>query len=307
MHDIAAAPRVPARPSRDETMHVVPRLWEWDHWGPEEQPGDGSRIAARNEKITVDVGKLQRPSEKAMREKLKEAQVPKEMRRERPTEISPAVPRRSARIAELMSKKNAGIEKINALRHVEVRTLEQELVLACIETYEEVTERQVSPRQLSQRTVLNRDTGELMEMRQLLRNPKYSEHWGKSYTKELGRLAQRGQIQSYSSNTRISHSTVEDTSHMAKQSSVTGPKRMTPMGGNRIVYPGNVSTPTVEMMTVKMHLNSVISLKGARYCTIDIKDFYLNTPMERPELMRMKITDLPPEFVALYKLNDIAD
>jgi len=79
------------------------------------------------------------------------------------------------------------------------------------------------------------------------------------------------------------------------------------MGGNRIVYPGNVSTPTVEMMTVKMHLNSVISLKGARYCTIDIKDFYLNTPMERPELMRMKITDLPPEFVALYKLNDIAD
>jgi hypothetical protein len=56
-----------------------------------------------------------------------------------------------------------------------------------------------------------------------------------------------------------------------------------------------------------MHLNSVISTKGARYCTIDIKDFYLNTPMERPEFMRMKITDLPPEFVELYKLNDIAD
>jgi hypothetical protein len=73
------------------------------------------------------------------------------------------------------------------------------------------------------------------------------------------------------------------------------------------MYPGDVSTPTVEMMTVKMHLNSVISTKGARYCTIDIKDFYLNTPMERPEFMRMKITELPPEFVALYKLNDIAD
>jgi hypothetical protein len=29
-----------------------------------------------------------------------------------------------------------------------------------------------------------------MEMRQLLRNPKYSNLWGKSYTKELGRLAQ---------------------------------------------------------------------------------------------------------------------
>jgi hypothetical protein len=38
--------------------------------------------------------------------------------------------------------------------------------------------------------VLNKDTGELMEKRQLLRNPKYSNLWGKSYTKELGCLAQ---------------------------------------------------------------------------------------------------------------------
>jgi hypothetical protein len=27
--------------------------------------------------------------------------------------------------------------------------------------------------------------------------------------------------------------------------------------------------------------------KGAHYCTIDLKDFYLNTPMERPEYMRL--------------------
>ena len=79
------------------------------------------------------------------------------------------------------------------------------------------------------------------------------------------------------------------------------------VGGNRIVYPGDVSTPTVEMMTVKMHLNSVISTKGARYCTFDIKDFYLMTPMERPEFMRMKLSDLPPEFVTLYDLTSIAE
>jgi hypothetical protein len=52
------------------------------------------------------------------------------------------------------------------------------------------------------------------------------------------------------------------------------------VGGNWIVYHGNISMPMVEMMTVKMHLNSVISTKGARYCTFDIKDFYLNMPME---------------------------
>jgi hypothetical protein len=38
--------------------------------------------------------------------------------------------------------------------------------------------------------VLNKDTGELMEMQQLLHNPKYSDLLGKSYTKELGCLAQ---------------------------------------------------------------------------------------------------------------------
>ncbi len=38
--------------------------------------------------------------------------------------------------------------------------------------------------------VLNNNTGELMEMRHILRNPKYTKLWGKLYTKELGGLAQ---------------------------------------------------------------------------------------------------------------------
>ena len=71
--------------------------------------------------------------------------------------------------------------------------------------------------------------------------------------------------------------------------------------------PFDVSTPTVEMMTVKMHLNSIISTKGAQYCTIDLKDFYLNTPMERPEYMRMKLKDLPQEFVNMYNLTKMVE
>ncbi len=58
------------------------------------------------------------------------------------------------------------------------------------------------------------------------------------------------------------------------------------------------------MVTVKLHLNSVISTKCARYCTIDLKDFYLMTPMTRPEYMRMKIKDLPEEFVTMYNLTN---
>ncbi len=38
--------------------------------------------------------------------------------------------------------------------------------------------------------VLNNDTSKLMEIHHLLRNPKYTNLWGKLYTKELGQLAQ---------------------------------------------------------------------------------------------------------------------
>jgi hypothetical protein len=60
------------------------------------------------------------------------------------------------------------------------------------------------------------------------------------------------------------------------------------------------------MITVKLHLNSVISTKNAHYCTIDLKDFYLNTPMDQLEYMRIKISNLPPYFVKAYNLINLA-
>ena len=78
------------------------------------------------------------------------------------------------------------------------------------------------------------------------------------------------------------------------------------IGGDRLNVPKDSGTPTVDMVTVKLHLNSVISTKGACYCTIDLKDFYLMTPMTRPEYMRMKIKDLPEEFVTMYNLTNKA-
>jgi hypothetical protein len=40
--------------------------------------------------------------------------------------------------------------------------------------------------------------------------------------------------------------------------------------------------------------------------TVNIKDFYLTTPMERPEFMRLKLSDIPGNIIDLYKLRDIA-
>jgi hypothetical protein len=78
------------------------------------------------------------------------------------------------------------------------------------------------------------------------------------------------------------------------------------MSGNLLHYPGNCGIPTIAMNTVKLHLNSVISTKNACYCTINLKDFYLNTPMNQPEYMRMKISNLPLDFIKAYNLNNLA-
>ena len=41
--------------------------------------------------------------------------------------------------------------------------------------------------------------------------------------------------------------------------------------------------------------------------TIDIKNFYLNTPMERFEYMRLKLSDVPEDFVEQYNLEPKAE
>ena len=38
--------------------------------------------------------------------------------------------------------------------------------------------------------------------------------------------------------------------------------------------------------------------------TLDVKNFYLNTPMERYKYVKIKIEDIPNEIIAEYKLHD---
>jgi hypothetical protein len=75
------------------------------------------------------------------------------------------------------------------------------------------------------------------------------------------------------------------------------------IGGNRICYPGNVGTNMASLELVKLLLNSILSRKGARFSTIDIKNFYLDTPMPDPEYVRIKISDIPDKFFTEYNLG----
>ncbi len=74
------------------------------------------------------------------------------------------------------------------------------------------------------------------------------------------------------------------------------------VGGNLIFYPGDAGTNTASLELIKLMLNSVILRKGARFSTIDIINFYLDTPMVDPEYVRIKITDIPNEFIFEYNL-----
>ncbi len=77
------------------------------------------------------------------------------------------------------------------------------------------------------------------------------------------------------------------------------------IGGNRICYPGNVSTNTASLELLKLLLNSVLSQKGARFSSIKLKNFYLDTPMPKPEYVCIKISDIPNEFIDKYKLTGL--
>ena len=69
------------------------------------------------------------------------------------------------------------------------------------------------------------------------------------------------------------------------------------MGGNWIEYPGDVSTPISEMPTNKMLINSTLSTLGAKYMCADIKNFYLEKPMERFEYIRLKLDIILEEII----------
>jgi hypothetical protein len=51
-------------------------------------------------------------------------------------------------------------------------------------------------------------------------------------------------------------------------------------------------------------INSVLSRKGAKFCTFDISNsnFYLCTPLDRPEYIKIKLSDIPQEFIDEYNL-----
>jgi hypothetical protein len=166
--------------------------------------------------------------------------------------------------------------------------------------------------------VMDEETGDMLEYRQLIKRPKYRDMWSKAFGKEIGRLAQGLDGVVEGTNTlyfipknKIPSDRLKDVTYARICVNIRPDKadpyrcRIT-LGGNLVNYPGNVGTRTADMLTVKLLFNSVISTPGAKFMSLDISNFYLMTPLDRYEYVRMNLSDFPDEVIDQYKLRDIA-
>lgn len=78
------------------------------------------------------------------------------------------------------------------------------------------------------------------------------------------------------------------------------------IGGDRVDYPGPTSSNTASILTLKMLLNAVVSDPGAIFTTADIKDYFLNTTLPRPEYMWIQLAQIPERARTLFKVSEFA-
>jgi hypothetical protein len=174
----------------------------------------------------------------------------------------------------------------------------------------------------SANAVLDPLSGDFLEHLQLRKDPRYNTVWDTSYANELGRLCQGigegpkpGAKQVAGTNMFFLIDYDNIPAHKKKQIChnkvvcQVRPEKDDPdctritIGGSRIFYPSNVGTNTASLELIKLLFNSVLSQKGARFSTIDLKNFYLDTPMKDFEYVCIKISDIPAKFIDKYNLQ----
>jgi hypothetical protein len=161
--------------------------------------------------------------------------------------------------------------------------------------------------------------GELLEYWHLIANPTTRATWTYLYGKKIGRLAQGMPGGNTGMNTihfiprdGVPREQAKDVTYrliicLICSEKIDEPNRTRLVaGGDKVHYPGDAGTLTADLITVKLLIKSIISTAGAKFMAMDIKDFYLNTPMTRYEYMRLKLSNIPDDVIEHYNLQTIA-
>jgi hypothetical protein len=78
------------------------------------------------------------------------------------------------------------------------------------------------------------------------------------------------------------------------------------VGGDRLDYSGDVANSTADITTFKILINGTLSTKDAAMMMMDIKNYYLVTPLPGFEYMKMLLSRFPEDIVQKYNLNALA-
>ena len=155
----------------------------------------------------------------------------------------------------------------------------------------------------------------ITKYKKLINDPLLRDTWLEAMCRELGRLAQGyGDVKGTDT---VRFMSLDEIKNIPKDRVVTYARivvdyrpqkedknrvRIT-AGGNLISYPFELTTRTADLTTSKLLWNSTISTKGAKYMCADAKNFYLATPLDRYEYMKMPVELIPPEFIELNNLS----
>ena len=165
--------------------------------------------------------------------------------------------------------------------------------------------------------VIHPITGEtISKYRTLAKDPATREIWTTAWGKEWGNMAQGDNKTGEKGSNSIFVLDHEQIRNIPKDQTITyarmvvdfRPQKADPnrvrmtAGGNLLTYPGELTTRTADLTTSKVLWNSVLSTKDAKYMCIDIKSFYLGTPLDRFEYMRIPMDMFPQHIIDQYDL-----
>ncbi len=159
-------------------------------------------------------------------------------------------------------------------------------------------------------------TGDILKYCHLIKSDTHCQIWQMSFANKLGHLFQgirnikgtdtcffirRNQMPSHK---RANYGRICCNYHPQKDK----PHRtQLTVGGDHITYDGNKSTPTADLVTAKLLINSTISTPNAKFYGMDLSNFYLMTPMKEYKYMRLRLDLIPNEIVQRYNLLELVD
>ena len=79
------------------------------------------------------------------------------------------------------------------------------------------------------------------------------------------------------------------------------------VGGDKLTYAFDTGSPAADIVETKLLFNSVISdaKSGAKFCSMDLKDMFLHTPMTDPEFMKVLYKYFPHDIRKRYNLDSL--